>query len=143
MGDLSYFESRSGRLNSTPEDVFKFVTDLRNLDRFISGDTVNNWQVQKDSCSFNVPMLGTVSLQIAGKEEFQKVVYNGDALRKNDFSMVLNIYDNGFENPDVKVSLNADLDPMMKMVASKPILQFLETLISKMESFDGWKEIKE
>jgi hypothetical protein len=32
---------------------------------------------------------------------------------------------------------------MMKMIASKPISQFLETLINEMESFRGWKETRE
>ena len=47
------------------------------------------------------------------------------------------------EHADVKVTLSADLNPMMKMMASKPIGQFLEMLINEMESFRGWKETKE
>jgi hypothetical protein len=32
---------------------------------------------------------------------------------------------------------------MMKMMAKKPIGQFLEILINEMESFRRWKDIKE
>ena len=45
--------------------------------------------------------------------------------------------------PDVQVILSADLNPMMKMMAAKPIRQFLEMLVHEMENFRGWKEIKE
>ena len=37
-----------------------------------------------------------------------------------------NITDNGTDPAEVKVSLNADLNPMLKMMAAKPIEQFLE-----------------
>jgi hypothetical protein len=32
---------------------------------------------------------------------------------------------------------------MLKIVASRPLERFLEILIEKMESFRGWKEIRE
>ena len=39
--------------------------------------------------------------------------------------------------------LSADLNPMMKMMASGPINQFLEILINEMENFRDWENIKE
>ena len=39
-------------------------------------------------------MLGTVTVRLAEKEKFNKVVFNGDALKKNDFSLTLYISDN-------------------------------------------------
>ena len=41
----------------------------------------------------------------------------------------------------MKVILEAELNPMLKMVANKPIIQFLEMLIREMENFKGWKNI--
>ncbi len=142
MSDISYFESRSGKLTCTAEEAFIFVTDIRNFERFIPQETINNWQAEKESCSFSVSMLGTVSFRLGEKEMFKKVVYNGDALKKNDFSLVLHFIEKHKNPPEVKISLNADLDPMLKLMAAKPISQFLEMLIYEMENFRGWKEIK-
>jgi len=88
-------------------------------------------------------MIGTVILRIVQKEVYSRVVYNGDALKKNDFELVLHIAVNSNKLAEVKVVLNADLNPMMKMMAAKPIAQFLEMLINEMENFSGWKEIRE
>jgi len=74
---------------------------------------------------------------------FKKVVYNGDALKKNDFTLVLDIVNSAKNTAEVIVSLNADLNPMLKMMASKPIVQFLEMLVNEMEKFTDWKNIKE
>ena len=143
MNDLSRFESRSGSLSCTPKEVFDFVTDIRNFEQFIPAGTINNWQSGKDTCSFSVSMIGTVSLQIEKKEPYNKVIFNGDALKKNDFSLVLNILDNANNYAEVKVLLEAELNPMLKLMANKPIIQFLEMLIREMENFKGWKNIIE
>jgi carbon monoxide dehydrogenase subunit G len=143
MTDLSYFESRTGKLTCSAEEIFDFVTNIRNFEQFIPKGNINNWKADKESCSFSVSMLGTVSVRLAEKEKCNKVVFMGDALKKNDFSLTLDISDNLNKTADVKVKLSADLNPMMKMMATKPIGQFLEMLINEMENFRGWTGTKE
>jgi hypothetical protein len=142
MSNLSDFESRTGKLTCSAEEVFDFVTDIRNFEQFVPKGNIDNWNAEKESCSFSVSMLGTVSVKLAEKEKYNKVVYKGDALKKNDFSLTLDISVNLNKTADVKVILSADLNPIMKMMATKPIGQFLEMLINEMENFRGWKGIK-
>jgi hypothetical protein len=143
MTDLSYFESRSGKLTCSAAEAFAFVTDIRNFERFIPDRTISNWHSEKESCTFSVSMLGTVSFRLAEKEEYKKVMFKGDALKENDFSVTLDITDNSNNPANIRVLLSADLNPMMKMIAAKPIGQFLEMLIIEMESFRDWKNIRE
>jgi hypothetical protein len=141
MGDLSVYESRRASLSGTPAEIYNFVTDLRNLKRFVPEGTINNWQSESDTCSFNVSVVGTVSVRIALKEPFSKVIYNGDALKKNDFSLILDIANSKIDTAEVKIRLEAELNPMLKMMANKPIAQFLEILIIEMEKFRDWLNI--
>lgn len=143
MADLSYFESRSGKPDCTPEQLFYFVTDLRNFERFIPAESVIGWKAEIESCSFTVPRLGDVNLNISQKEKYNFVAYTGNALKNNDFELVLHIRRRNDDKADVKVAVNAELNPMMKMVATRPIGQFLEMVIEKIESFNCWDEIKE
>jgi hypothetical protein len=138
MDNLSNFESRSGKLSANAETVFAFVTDIRNFERFAPKGTINNWIAEKESCSFSVSMVGIVTVRISEKQQFSKVIYNGDALKKNDFSLILHITDNLTQPAYVRVVLSADLNPVMKMMVSKPIVQFLEMLIKEMENFREW-----
>jgi hypothetical protein len=139
MTDLSNFESRKGILTCSAQECFAFTTDLRHFEGFIPNGTINNWKADKESCSFTVSMLGTVSVRLTGKEMYKRVIYQGDALKKNDFELILNITGGGDNPAEVNVTLNAELNPMMKMIAAKPIEQFLEMLISEMEKFKGWR----
>jgi carbon monoxide dehydrogenase subunit G len=138
MDGISNFESRSGKLSANAETVFAFVTDIRNFERFAPEGTINNWTAEKESCSFSVSMVGTVTVRISDKQKFSKVIYSGDALKKNDFSLTLHISDNLSNPAEVRVELNADLNPVMKMMVSRPIIQFLEMLIHEMEGFSEW-----
>jgi carbon monoxide dehydrogenase subunit G len=142
MDDISHFESRTGNLTCTSKEVFDFVTDIRNFERFIPNATINDWQAGRESCSFSVSMVGTVSFRLIRKEAYNKVVFSGDALEKNNFSLILNIRDSIQNMTEVKVSLDSDLNPMLKMIAPKPIARFLEILINEMENFKEWGNIR-
>ena len=130
-------------MTCTAEEVFKFVTDIRNFERFIPKGIISNWIAEKESCSFSVSMLGTVTVRLAEKENFTRVVFDGDALKKNNFSLVLLISDKDKNPAEVKVTLSTDLNPMMKMMAANPIAQFLEMLIKEMENFRDWNVTRE
>ena len=143
MSNLSCFESRLGKLTCTGEELYDFVTDIRNFKQFIHQDTISDWQAEKESCSFTVSMIGAVNIRLVEKGINSKVVFEGDALQKNDFSLTLNIYDDSINSSIVMVSMNAELNPVLKIMASKPIGQFLERLIVEMENFKGWNNTKE
>jgi hypothetical protein len=57
--------------------------------------------------------------------------------------LTLNISDNVDDHAEVRILLSAELNPMMKMMAGKPIRQFLERLINEMEGFRDWKSTRE
>ena len=138
MDGLSSYVSRKGILSCSREEVYKFVTDLRNFERFIPERTVHDLVTEADSCSFSAAVAGRVNVRITGKEPFSKVTYGGDALGKNDFSLELGIDRGAQDKTEVQVILEAELNPMLKMVANQPINQFLELLIREMENFTDW-----
>ena len=138
MSDISVFESRTGTLSCDSVEVYNFVTDIRNFGQFIPDGTITNWQAESDSCSFSVSVVGVISLRITGREPHGKVIFSGDALKKNDFVLTLNIIKGRSDSAEVKILLEAELNPMLKMLANKPIVQFLEILINEMEKFREW-----
>jgi hypothetical protein len=143
MSDISLYHSRPGNLSCSRGEAFAFITDLRNFGRFVHEGTISNWQAEKESCNFSVSMLGTVSVRLVEKEMSSKVVYQGDALSKNDFTINVNISGEPEEPAELSLSLSASLNPVMKMMADKPIRQFMELLIKEIENFRDWHEITE
>lgn len=140
MAELSYFESRSGKPSCTPEQIFTFLSDVRNFERFVPPGSVVDWMATKDSCSFTIPRVGDVRLSIVQKEENRLIAFKGNAI-KNNFDLILYINRRPDDKADVKAALNAELNPMMKMIASKPIGQFLEMIIERIENFNCQDEV--
>ncbi len=143
MTDISTFKSRTGKLSCSAKEFYDFVTDIRNFERFISADTFSNLKTGKDSLSFHVNILGTVNISIIERIMYSKVVFKGDTQQVKDFSLIMDIMDPGERNAEVNVILQAEINPMLKMIAAAPVKRFLETLIDEMERFKGWKETKE
>lgn len=140
MASLSTFESRKGNLSCTPAEFYNFVTDIRNLRQFVPENVVEDLAIEEDTCSFRVPAMGNVIIRLSEKEPVNKVVYNGNALQSNDFSLVLDIMETGEGKAGVMVRLAAHLNPFLKMMASGPVSDFLEKLIVEMERFNGWNK---
>jgi carbon monoxide dehydrogenase subunit G len=136
---MTEFESRKGNLTCTPEEIFDFVTDIRNFRQFVPDGSIDNMHIEKNSCSFRIPQLGNVDLYLSEKEPYSKVIFKGTALKSQDFSLQLNINGNNSGKAEVDIKLIAELNPIMKMVGAEPIKRFLEILIHEMEKFRHWK----
>lgn len=138
MPDISTFESRTGNLTCTPGELFDFVTDIRNFRQFVPAGTIEDLKVEAESCSFRVSPVGDVRFSLSQREPNRKVVYEGNVLHSNDFSLALNIMENRSGKAVVNLRLAAHLNPLLRMMAAKPIESFLEKMIDEMEKFSGW-----
>ncbi len=143
MSDISTFESRTGKLTCTPSEIFDFVTDIRNFSQFIpDGASIDKLNIERESCSFNISPLGNVNINLTEKDPHNKVIYNGNVLQSNDFSLILKIKENIAGKAEVHLRLEAHLNPLLKMMAAKPIGDFLEKMVDEMEKFTGWRNAK-
>jgi len=138
---MSSFESRKGEMSCSPEELFYFFTDMRNFKRFIPEGTVSGWEASIDNCSFSVPKVGQVNVRLDTKTPFSLVSFRGDALKNNDFELILHIEKKEENITGIRINLNADLNPIMKLVASKPIEQFMKMIVDRMENLNCREEL--
>ncbi len=131
MSEISTFESRTGIVQCTSEELYHYLTDMRNFGRFIPQNNISD-----------VSMLGKVNIRIGEMKEFSEVRYSGNAAQINEFSLVVKFLDKGSTQSEVKLSVLASLNPFLKMLAAEPMNKFLETIIAEMEKFRGWNEIR-
>lgn len=139
---ISSYESRIARIFSSDKEVFNFISDIRNFERFVRNDIITDWQADKRSCNFRVPTLGNINLYVTDTKPDSRIAFSGTILNSNPFSLYFLISGISDNSAEVKVTLDADLNPVLKMMAEKPICQFLETLVNEMEKFNGWRDIK-
>jgi hypothetical protein len=141
MAELSRFESRSASITCTPEKFYTFITDIRKFGRFIPADVIRNWKADENSCSFILGSLGDLRLNISHMEPYNLVRFGGNALNVVDFILSALISEQTGGRGAVSLIMEAQLNPIMKMMASGPIDKFLETLVSEMEKFEHWDDV--
>ncbi|MDT8400106.1 MAG: hypothetical protein RQ743_00300 [Bacteroidales bacterium] len=143
MDNLSVYESRIGKIKSGAKEIFSFVADMRNLSRFLPDHSIENWKASKDECSFEVSLVGEARIRIVQKDPYDTVKYTGYGLNNTQFNLWIQMKEVKEKDTRIKLTIKTDLNPGLKMIASKPINDFLNKLVSGMEEFNDWDNTEE
>lgn len=129
----STFESKIGKVALPSERIYNFISDFNNLKEYIPADKISNWQSTEDSCHFTVSGMGDVGLKIVEKNPYSLVKVAGDGMANHHFNLWIQLKEVAEADSRVKVTLKADINPMLKMMVSKPIQKFLDMLVDSFE----------
>jgi len=132
---MTKFESRIGKLDTSGEKAFSFLSDFRNFSRFIPEDKVKEWEASAEQCKFTVDGIGKAGLKIIEKEPDKLIKISGDGTAGLEFYFWIQIKEIEEKDTRIKLTIKADLNPMMKMVAAKPLKSFVNLMIDKIEEY--------
>ena len=129
-------ESKIGKLGYSDEAVYNFLTDFNNFKNLIPADKVSNWKSDENSCSFSVNPIGETGIKIIEKDPFKLVKLK--SLESDKFNFTFWVQLKMLEEKDtrIKLTLEADLNPMVQMMAKKPLQEFLDKLIDQLEKYN-------
>ena len=128
------FESRQGKISLQEEKIFGFISDFNNFRQFIPQDKINDYQSSQEECSFSVPGAGMLKLKIVEKEPFSLLKIGGEGMGNQTFSFWIQLKKVEEMDTRVKLTLAADLNPVMKMMVAKPMEQFLDKFVTALEN---------
>lgn len=127
------FESKIGKLNGPSHAVYALLSDFRNFSALVPPDKIKNWIAEENTCSFSVDMLGETGLRIIEKQPYSLVKITGTEGSKFDFFFWIQLKEAGFNDTRIKLTIKSDMNPMVKMMAAKPLQNFLDSLIDQLE----------
>lgn len=124
---MTVLESNSVLINTTPEKVYAFLSDL-NMHEQIMPDQVSDWSSTEETCQYTIKGTGSVYLKIEEKlpNTSVRLVPNGKI--PFPFNVNWKIEEAG-NMSRVQVVMEADLNPILKMMASKPLHNFINLQI--------------
>ncbi len=129
-------ESKVGKVNANEDRIYNFISNFNNLKTFIPPDKVQEFQSSEDHCKFNVSGIGAVSLRIIEKEPFKMIKVTGDGMANQQFFLWIQLKQNAENDTRIKLTIKADLNPMLRMMATKPLQNFLDKLVDAMEKMN-------
>ena len=122
------FESSVKSVSYAPESIYNLLCDFNNFSDVIQNQKVKDWESTTDTCRFKVEGVGEVGLRIIDREPFTTIKYTADGKTPFNFYLWVQIKEVAGNDSRIKLTIKADMNPMMKMVASQPIQKFLDML---------------
>lgn len=130
---MTKIESQARSINQSPEALFNFLTNFNNFEALMP-DKVTNWTSTENSCYFSISGIASLGMKITEKNAPTYIKMIDDGKVPFSFEFLVNIQDQGNASSRVQLSFNAKLNAMLKMVAIKPLNEFLESLLDHLEN---------
>lgn len=128
-------ESKIGKIESTDERIYNFLTDFNNFRELIPSDKLQNWQADESSCRFTINPIGETGVKIIEKQPFKLIKLTGIEESKFDFKLWVQLKQLQEKDTRIKLTLEADLNPMFQMMAKKPLQEFLDKLVEQLSKY--------
>ena len=129
---MTEFKSEQISIQRKDSDIFNFLSDFSNFEKLMP-EQVINWQSTKESCSFTIKGMADLALRIDKKEEFQLISYVSEGKSPFSFNLKFLILSQDEGSTSVSSILQAKLNPMIKMMASRPLQNFVNLLVEKLK----------
>ncbi len=129
-------ESKIGTIQNSNEKIYRFLLNFDNLKNLIPGDKIKNWQTLEDSCRFTVEGLGNTGVKILEKEPFKLIKLTGIDTDKYNFFFWIQLKQVAENDTRVRLTMHAELNQMMQMMAKNPLKNFLDTLVDQLSKID-------
>jgi hypothetical protein len=109
-----------------------FFADMQNF-RQIMPEQVEDWSANQESCTFFIKNLGKLGM-MKGSNENDSYLFPSDEKSRLKFTLVFSfspLAGNGYEG---KFELLADMNPMVEMMAKRPLTNFVNILSENLKS---------
>ncbi len=96
-------------------------------------EQVTNWSSTENECVFTIAGMATLGMKITERRPADYIKVEKNNVAPFDFTLECYIKKAENQNSEVQLAFNADLNPMLKMMAVKPLTNFLNLLVSKLK----------
>jgi hypothetical protein len=119
-------------INNSSVFIFNFLSNFDNFGKLMP-EQVINWKSSGDQCSFTIKGMADLALRISAKTEFSKIVWSSEGKSPFDFTLTSVLQDKNENQTDAQIILQANLSPMLKMMALRPLTNFVNLLVNKLK----------
>ena len=116
---MSIFESKA-EINKPVSEVFNFLSDFNNHQKLMP-ENINNWSSTPDEASFSVQNMAKLVLKISNRIPNQTIIIVPAAEVPFNVEMRWVVADLGNNTTEAILTISAELNMMMKMMASGPL----------------------
>lgn len=139
------FKSNWTKNQVSDKELFDYIGDMNNMPSILPEQVVDV-KADHDNLSFTIQGMGSIALRVAKREPNKLIQLVPEG--KTPFQFVLNIYIRDTESTSHQVTksmsvseccfeIDAQLNPLMQMMASRPLQNLVNMMASRAEELKG------
>lgn len=128
---MTSVESKTVTIAVPAEKLFTYLGNFNNFQHLMPPQ-VTKWQSTEDTCSFNIQGMADIELHMAEKLPCETIKIKAGGGTPIGLSMTWKFSGNN-EITDARLILDADLNPVMAMMAKAPLNNFVNLLVDKLK----------
>lgn len=132
-------EGKKVSIHAPQQKVFEFLSDFNHYEQLMPEQIVN-WKSEKEHCSFTIKGMADLGLKFARKEApaLLELVPEGKSPVKFSLLVKLEPDELNEQKTVAKVDVDADLNPMLAMIAKKPLENLANSITDQLNTvFNG------
>ncbi|MCJ0743029.1 SRPBCC family protein [Pedobacter montanisoli] len=123
-------------INLPIEKVYTFLDDLNNHQQLMP-ENIYNWSSTKDEAQFTIQNMAKLTIKITERIENQKLIATPTEKPPFDVSLQWAVADLGNGTTKATLTISADLNMMMKMLASGPLQKLTDYQTQRLKEVLG------
>ena len=128
---MTTIQSPKTIINKPVTEVYAFLKDLKNHAQLLP-ENLYNWEATEDKAKFTIQNMAKLEIEVAERIENKKVkcVAIGDAPFAVELQWDIN---EAGANTEAQMTINADLNMMLQMIAKGPLQKVVEFQAEKLK----------
>jgi carbon monoxide dehydrogenase subunit G len=123
-------------INKSVQEVYAFLSDMNNHQQLMP-ENIYNWTSTEDEAKFTIQNMAKLAIKISNRVENQELTAIPTEKAPFDLELKWNLTDNGNGTTSAKHTISADLNMMMKMLASGPLQKLVDHETEKLKEILG------
>lgn len=124
--------SNKKQITASAETIFAFLSDFNNLEELMPSKVVN-WSSTQTSCAFTIDGMAHLNMAFGKNVENEKIEMISKGKNPFDYDLSTNISKIDNTKCEVNIVFNADMNAMMAMMAKKPLQNFVDILVERLQ----------
>ncbi|MEI6694629.1 MAG: hypothetical protein WCO13_01065 [Bacteroidota bacterium] len=129
---MKKIESEKLIIHNSQEKIYLFLSNFNNFGKLMP-EQIINWQSTETTCSFTIKGMTDLSMQIKEKMPSHTILITSYGKTPFDFELKCSFEALDGNKTTSQLIFFADLNPMLVIMASKPLENFVNMLNSKLK----------
>jgi len=129
---MKTFESKTLDIAASQSRIYTYLADFRNFGELMPSE-ITNWKADATTCSFTIQNMADLNMGYGDSIPQEKIIMKSQGKNPFDYDLNILIQNENEDLSEVKIVFNADLNPMLAMMASTPLKNFINMLVEKLK----------